>query len=63
VELPIAACSGFQASFNRRSNALLWPRSKSAACCSVLNSDIISSYNCLNDGVILPIFQIPPSSI
>ncbi len=25
VEFPIAACSGFQASIKRRSNALLWP--------------------------------------
>ena len=45
VEFPIAACSGFQASFNKRSNALLWPRSTSAACSSVLSSNIVSSYN------------------
>jgi hypothetical protein len=45
VEFPIAACSGFQASFNKRSNAFLWPKSTSAACSSVLSSDIISSYN------------------
>ena len=30
VGLPIAPCSGFQASFNRRSNAPLWPDLK---CC------------------------------
>ena len=45
VEFPIAAYSGLQASFNKRSNALLCPRSTSAACSSVLSSDIISSYN------------------
>jgi hypothetical protein len=45
VEFPIAACSGFQASFNKRSNALLCPKSTRAACSSVLRSDIVSSYN------------------
>jgi hypothetical protein len=45
VEFPIAACSGFHASFNNRSNAFLCPKSTNAACSSVLSSDIISSYN------------------
>jgi hypothetical protein len=54
VEFPIAACSGFQASFSSRSNALLCPKSTNAACSSVLSSDIISSYILRNDGVILP---------
>src|SRR5919106_1673439 len=57
VELPIAACSGFHASLRRRSNALLWFRSTRAACSSVLISEMVSSYNCLNDGVILPILN------
>ena len=55
VEFPIAACSGLHAFLSNKSKALLWPRSTKAPCSSVRNSDITSSYNCLNDGVILPI--------
>ena len=54
VELPIAACSRLQAFRRRRSNAFLWPRSTNAPCDYLLMSDITSSYNCLKDGVILP---------
>jgi hypothetical protein len=55
VEFPIAACSGFHASFNNKSKAFLWPRSTRAAYNSVLRSEMVSSYNCLNVGVIRPI--------
>lgn len=41
----LAACSGFQAPFNKRSNTLFVPRSNNATRSSVLGSDIISSYN------------------
>ena len=59
-EFPIAAFSGFQASLSSNSNAFLWLRSTSADCNSALSSDIVSSYNCLKDGVILPIsYQLP----
>lgn len=43
----MAACSGFQASSNSKSNTFLWSRSTKAACSSILSLDVVSSYNCL----------------
>jgi hypothetical protein len=59
VELPIAATSGFHASLSNKSKALLWPRSTNAAFNSVVRSEIVSWYNCLNGGTIRPISPIP----